>query len=155
MKESFGLLANGSRRMAQPPSLMNELFASTRGANDERLFDFEITLKADDKEIVLGDTKEGSMAVRIAETMRLTHGKKPGDGHIVQSTGIKDDDTWANMRKWCDYYGPVAGKTVALPSSTTRQIRDTRPPGTSGTTTFAANPFGCTILKRKTKGLGI
>src|SRR3989442_1131897 len=38
-------------------------------AGNERLFDFEITLKADEKELILGDTKEGTMAVRIAETM--------------------------------------------------------------------------------------
>src|SRR5258705_5640570 len=44
--------------------------------NSERLFDFEITLKAGKDDIVLGDTKEGSMAIRIAESMRLTHGKK-------------------------------------------------------------------------------
>jgi len=61
----------------------------------ERLFDFEITIKAGDKKLVLGDTKEGSMALRIAESMRLTHGKLPGEGHIVQSTDVKDDKTWA------------------------------------------------------------
>src|SRR5262249_40975557 len=32
--------------------------------NTERLFDFDVTLKAGDMEVVLGDTKEGSMAVR-------------------------------------------------------------------------------------------
>lgn len=52
--------------------------------NTERLFDFEITIKAGQRDVVLGDTKEGSMAIRVAETMRLTHGKKkPGQGRIV------------------------------------------------------------------------
>src|SRR5262249_55215099 len=59
--------------------------------DNERLFDFDITIKAGDQPVVLGDTKEGTMAVRIAESMRLSHGKnKPGQGHIVQSSGVRD-----------------------------------------------------------------
>ena len=74
----------------------------------ERLFDFEITLKAGGKEVVLGDTKEGSMGIRIAESMRLTVGKnQPGQGHIVQSTGVRDGATWGKRAEWCDYYGPI------------------------------------------------
>src|SRR6266571_1779382 len=51
----------------------------------ERMFDFEITLHAPDKDVVFGDTKEGTMAVRLAETMRLKG--KVGHGHIVNSAG--------------------------------------------------------------------
>jgi len=40
-------------------------------AADERCFDFEITLSAPDQPVTFGDTKEGSMAVRLAESMRL------------------------------------------------------------------------------------
>ncbi len=83
---------------------------------NERLFDFEITLQAPkDKPVTFGDTKEGSMAARLAETMRLTHGKnKPGDGHIVMSTGVRDAETWGKRADWCDYYGPVEGKIVGM-----------------------------------------
>src|SRR5947209_19896799 len=74
--------------------------------NNERLVDFDVTLHAGEKPVVLGDTKEGSMAIRIAETMRLTHGKnKPGQGHILQSTGVRDDQTWGKAAEWCDYWG--------------------------------------------------
>jgi len=122
---------------------------------NERLFDFEITLKGGKNEIVLGDTKEGSMAVRIAETMRLTHGKKPGDGHILQSTGVRDDATWGKHAEWCDYYGPVAGKIVGIaifdhPSNprhpTTWHVRDYG--------LFAANPFGLRDFEKQEKGAG-
>ena len=45
----------------------------------ERVFDFEVTLKApSDKEVILGDTKEGSMAIRVAESMRLALPKEKG-----------------------------------------------------------------------------
>jgi hypothetical protein len=122
----------------------------------ERLFDFEVTLKAGDKEIVLGDTKEGSMGIRIAESMRLSHGKgKPGQGHIVQSTGVRDDDTWGKHAAWCDYYGPVEGKIVGIavfdhPQNprhpTTWHVRDYG--------LFAANPFGLHDFEKQPAAAG-
>ena len=122
----------------------------------ERLFDFDITLQAGDKDIVLGDTKEGTMAVRIAETMRLTQPKKKtGDGQIVQSTGVTNDATWGKHAEWCDYYGPVGGKTVGIaifdhPKNprhpTTWHVRDYG--------LFAANPFGLHDFEKKDKGAG-
>ena len=55
---------------------------------DQRLFDFEITIRATEGPITFGDTKEGTMAIRLAESMRLTQPKnKPGQGHIVNSEG--------------------------------------------------------------------
>src|SRR5690606_16901900 len=34
----------------------------------ERLFDFDVTLTAGEKDVVFGDTKEGTMGIRIAES---------------------------------------------------------------------------------------
>jgi len=108
---------------------------------NERLFDFEITLKAPNRAVTFGDTKEGTMAVRLAETMRLKG--KVGHGHIVNSAGVRDDQTWGKHAEWCDYYGPVAGKTVGIaifdhPKNprhpTWWHVRDYG--------LFAANPFG-------------
>ena len=111
------------------------------GAADERLFDFEITLHASEGALTLGDTKEGTMAIRLAETMRL---KGPvGQGHIVNSAGVRDGDTWGKRADWCDYYGPVDGKIVGAaifdhPQNprhpTWWHVRDYG--------LFAANPFG-------------
>ena len=114
--------------------------------DNERLFDFEITFKAGDKDLVFGDTKEGTMSLRLAETMRLKPNKtskgKPG-GHIVNSEGVRDGETWGKRAKWCDYYGPVEGKTVGVaifdhPQNprhpTWWHVRDYG--------LFAANPFG-------------
>jgi hypothetical protein len=85
----------------------------------ERLFDFEVTLKAGEKEVILGDTKEGTMSMRLNESMRLTKMKQPGEkqaqkgeGRIVNSEGVRDNDTWGKRAKWCDYHGPVNGKVV-------------------------------------------
>lgn len=118
--------------------------------DNERLFDFEITFKAGDKNVVFGDTKEGTMAVRLAESMRLSkpplkgeRKARPGDGHIVNSEGVRDGDTWGKRAAWCDYYGPVQGKIVGVaifdhPQNprhpTWWHVRDYG--------LFAANPFG-------------
>src|SRR6478736_1496794 len=77
----------------------------------------------------------------LAETMRLKG--KVGHGHIVNSEGVRDDQTWGKHANWVDYYGPVDGKTVGVaifdhPSNprhpTTWHVRDYG--------LFAANPFG-------------
>jgi hypothetical protein len=107
----------------------------------ERVFDFEITLHATEGPLTFGDTKEGTMAIRLAETMRL---KGPvGQGHIVNSAGVRDGDTWGKRADWCDYYGPVDGKIVGVaifdhPANPRHpswwHVRDYG--------LFAANPFG-------------
>src|SRR5262249_2649729 len=76
---------------------------------DERVFAFEISLRSARGDLWLGDTKEGTMALRLAETMRLKG--KVGHGHIINSQGVRDDATWGKRAEWCDYYGPVDGKT--------------------------------------------
>jgi hypothetical protein len=109
--------------------------------SSERVFDFEITLHASNGELVLGDTKEGTMALRLAETMRLKGAV--GHGHIVNSNAVRDGDTWGKRAAWCDYSGPVNGKTVGVAIFDNPQnpryptwwhVRDYG--------LFAANPFG-------------
>ncbi|MBI5386075.1 MAG: PmoA family protein [Verrucomicrobia bacterium] len=125
--------------------------------NSERLFDFEITVKAPaDSEVVLGDTKEGTMSCRVAETMRVVLPKKlKGEGHIVQSTGVLDGKTWGQRAEWCDYYGPVQGKTAGIaifdhPSNpvhpTYWHVRDYG--------LFGANPFGIHDFTNKKEPAG-
>jgi hypothetical protein len=107
----------------------------------ERVFDFEITLSATNGDVTFGDTKEGTMALRLAETMRLKG--KVGHGHIINSAGVKDEATWGKRAEWCDYSGPVDGKTVGIAIFDNPQnprhptwwhVRDYG--------LFAANPFG-------------
>jgi hypothetical protein len=108
---------------------------------DERVFDFEITLYASHGPVTFGDTKEGTMAVRLTETMRVKGNL--GQGHIVNSAGVRDAAAWAKRADWCDYYGPVEGKTLGVaifdhPQNprhpTWWHVRDYG--------LFAANPFG-------------
>lgn len=130
-------------------------------AGSARWFDFKITLHASNGDVHLGDTKEGTLAIRIAETMRLVKpapkGQKPipGDGHIFNSEGVRDGEAWGKHAAWVDYYGPVNGKTVGIavfdhPSNlrhpTTWHARDYG--------LLAANPFGAHDFEGKPRGTG-
>jgi hypothetical protein len=120
-----------------------------------RFFDYDITVYASEGDITFGDTKEGTMAIRIAESMRLMRSKKPADGHIVLSTGVRDAATWGNKADWCDYYGPAQGKIVGiamfdhpenLRHPTTWHVRDYG--------LLAANPFGLHDFEKARGGAG-
>jgi hypothetical protein len=125
---------------------------------DVRMLDFDVLLQATDGEIKLGDTKEGTMAIRLAETMRLKPNKfnagKP-TGHIVSSADVRDGATWGKRAAWVDYYGPVAGQTVGVaifdhPGNpkhpTWWHVRDYG--------LFAANPFGVHDFEKQPPGAG-
>ncbi len=115
--------------------------------------DFDISINASQGKLVFGDTKEGSMAIRLAPTMRLRG--DVGQGHIVNSAGDREKDTWGKRAAWCDYYGPINGKTVGVaifdhPDNprhpTWWHVRDYG--------LFAANMFGVHYFEEKEKGAG-
>ena len=111
-----------------------------------RVFDFEITLHASHGPLTFGDTKEGTLAVRVAETMRVRPNKANAGqppGRILTSEGHRDTDAWGKRAAWCDYSGLVEGRLVGLaifdhPDNprhpTWWHVRDYG--------LFAANPFG-------------
>lgn len=112
-------------------------FGTAEGA---RWIDFVITITANFGPVRFGDTKEGTFALRVAETVKVD--AKLG-GRIVNSDGLTDSAAWGKRALWVDYYGPIDGETVGIavmnhPSSfrfpTFWHVR------TYGL--FAANPFG-------------
>lgn len=131
----------------------NRTFRVIKSQDSSRLFEYQITVMATNGKVTFGDTKEGSMAIRLAPTMRVEG--KVGKGHIHTSTGLKDKDTWGKRAAWVDYYGPVEGKTYGVtildhPSNprhpTWWHVR------TYGL--FAANPFGIHDFEKKEAGVG-
>ena len=115
--------------------------------------DFDVTIHASHGDVTLGDTKEGSMAIRLAPTIRLQG--EVGEGHIVNSEGDRDDTTWGRRAAWCDYYGPVKKNIVGVaifdhPDNprhpTWWHVRDYG--------LFAANPFGVHDFEGKPPGTG-
>ncbi len=120
---------------------------------DNRIIDFEITIKASHGRVVLGDTKEGSMSMRVAPTLR-TNGNI-AQGSMVNSEGGSGKGIWGKHARWCDYYGPLNGKTVGI------AIMD-HPDNPRHPTTWhardyglcAANPFGLSYFEGKPRGTG-
>jgi len=111
-----------------------------------RLFDlgktwllvFDIDLYASVVPIVFGDTKEGSFGVRVSDSIVAARGK----GKIENADGKTGErDCWGRLSAWCDYSGPIEGKTTGIaifeePSNTPAcwHVR--------GYGLMAANPFG-------------
>lgn len=124
----------------------------------DTIMDVTIRLIASDGDVTFGDTKEGSLGVRVAGTMKVD--AKLG-GEINNAEGLKDDDTWAKVSSWVDYSGPIA--PTALPEGDAKlTATDTADWARAGITMmyhpanalpecywhvrtyglFAANPFG-------------
>jgi sugar phosphate isomerase/epimerase len=117
------------------------------------IMDWEITLHASNGPVTMGDTKEGTMAIRLAPALRLSG--KVGKGHIINSEGLTDNATWGKRADWCDYYGPLKGEVVGIaifdhPDNprhpTWWHVRDYG--------LFAANPFGIHDFEKKPAGTG-
>lgn len=124
-----------------------------------RYLDYEVTLKAPkDKPVVFGDTKEGSMAIRLPEWMTPPHNQggkaKGGKGEFVNAEGIKqadatklkkgeNDPPWGKKSTWVDYHAPKDGKTYGV--AIFDHPKNPRHPTwwhVRSYALFAANPFG-------------
>jgi len=120
---------------------------------DSQIMDFEVTVHASNGDVVLGDTKEGSMAIRLAPTIRVEG--SVAQGHIVNSEGDRDRDAWGKRASWCDCYGPVQGQVVGV--AIFDNPENPRYPTWWHVRTyglFAANPFGVHDFERKPRGAG-
>ncbi|HEX4132731.1 MAG TPA: PmoA family protein [Pirellulales bacterium] len=117
----------------------DERTVTFRTDGDQRLIDFDIVLRATDEPALFGDTKEGSLGVRVPTAIDV----KGGNGHIFTSEGLKDKEAWGKRARWVDYYGTIDGKTVGIailnhPSS----YRHPTPWHVRDYGLFASNPFG-------------
>jgi hypothetical protein len=124
------------------------------------LLDYEVTLQAPpDTVVTLGDTKEGTMALRLASWMTIPHPARRdgsasgtvGAGHAVNSAGDRDTAAWGKRAAWVDYSAPHGGKVYGVaffdhPKNprhpTWWHVRDYG--------LFAANPFGRHDFERLT-----
>jgi hypothetical protein len=111
-----------------------------QGNNDSRWIDFAITIHAPDGDVSFADTKEGTFALRVADSMRVD--AKTG-GRIVNSEGLENEAAWGMPARWVDYTGPVNGETVGI--ALMSYPKGFRPVPRWHVRTyglFAANPFG-------------
>jgi hypothetical protein len=106
---------------------------------DARLLVLDIDLEARHCPITFGDTKEGSLGARVNDAIR----EAKGAGRIENADGkVGEKECWGQPSAWCDYSGPVGGKTVGLailsdPANPYPACWHSRAYGLT-----AANPFG-------------
>lgn len=120
--------------------------------NGEKLLDFDITLLASEDEVVLGDTKEGSMAIRLCPSLTFDNkDKEKNTGRAFNSEGQKNKSIWGKPAKWVSYHGPdPKGNQVAV--SMFGHPSNYRNPMTWHARDyglFAANPFGLHDFEKK------
>jgi len=116
-----GVIRTGNRWLAPDGKLIATDDTTLRFRADEhgRYLDYEVIIHALlDTPLVLGDSKEGTMSIRVAPWMTLPHKYKgqpvAGTGHLLTSTGVRDGDVWGKRADWCVYYGPHHGKTYGV-----------------------------------------
>jgi hypothetical protein len=104
-----------------------------------RLISFDIDLHASVCPITFGDTKEGSMGVRVSDEVKVAK----GNGKYTNADGkVNEKAAWGQLSAWCDYSGKVAGKEAGIaifehPTNQTMAAWHAREYGL-----MAANPFG-------------
>lgn len=76
-----------------------------------RLIDVDIELHPYEEPVRFGDTKEGTLGIRVAGTMAVDAGL---GGRIVTGKGAENADAWGTRASWVDYHGPVDGDTVGI-----------------------------------------
>jgi len=105
-----------------------------------RWLDFRVSVTAKDEQVVFGDTKEGSLGMRVGGAMAVEN--KVG-GVIINSEGLRDDEAWGKPAAWVDYSGPIDGEQVGI--TILNHPHSLRYPTYWHVRTyglFAANPFG-------------
>jgi hypothetical protein len=80
------------------------------GGNDQsRIIDCAFAIHATHGPIAMGDTKEGTFAIRVVKALDSP------PGHMVNASGAQGEKgIWGKRSEWVDYYGRVAGEDLGL-----------------------------------------
>jgi hypothetical protein len=80
-----------------------------RGDEHSRIIDCEFTVRANLGPVKMGDTKEGTFAIRVVKAFDSPPGR------MVNSNGaVGEKAVWGKRADWVDYYGNVAGEDVGI-----------------------------------------
>ena len=130
---------------------------------DDRVMDFELTIKPEGEPLVWGDTKEGMFGLRVTDTLapkpdRSAHIDMP-TGHMTSASGLKDGAIWGKPNTWVDYYGPIGNTTegknygVAI-FDNSQNLRHPQTWHARDYGLFTVNPFGWHDFGMGAKGAG-
>ncbi len=109
-------------------------------ADGRRWIDFEIEISPSDGPLTIGDAKDASFSMRVADSMRQEAGL---GGTMVNDSGQRDAECWGQRAAWVDYSGPVDGERVGIAIMSHPTNARPRPRWHVRTYgLFAVNPFG-------------
>ena len=121
------------------------------GDANKRIIDYKITLIASNGDVKLGDTKEGCMAVRMHQKLRV----KDRGAKVINSEGVTGKGVWGKPAKWISYYNEIEGEKVGI--SMLDHKSNMRYPTTWHARDYglcAANPFGLKYFLKGQKKKG-
>jgi hypothetical protein len=104
---------------------------------------FDIDLHASVFPITFGDTKEGSLGVRVRESLCSKGNAGGNKGQLTNAEGTNGEkQVWGRKSAWCDYSGPVGEEVAGIavfadPGNPVPSCWHSR-----GYGLMAANPFG-------------
>jgi hypothetical protein len=79
------------------------------GGEQSRIIDCEFAIHATRGPVTMGDTKEGTFAIRVAKALDSP------PGHMVNASGASGEKgIWGKRSDWVDYSGRVADEDVGL-----------------------------------------
>lgn len=97
----------------QGEELLHERRTLLFGAeSDLRWVDTKFELTALQEEVIFGDTKEGTFAMRLHPALRLKG--EVATGSILNAAGDKDGKVWGKRAAWVHYSGIIDGKSVGV-----------------------------------------
>ncbi len=133
LSAEFDLVTSDNEKIAEETQAY-----SFSGDEHVRIIDCKFTIHANHGPLRIGDTKEGTFAIRVVKTLA------PPAGHMVNSDGATGEKgTWGRRADWVDYYGNVAGESVGLAIlDHPENVRHPTYWHARQYGLFAANPFG-------------
>jgi len=132
--------------LVAPTGVLGHEIQRYRFSGDEqtRVIDCWFSILAGDRPLVLGDTKEGTFAIRVVKALESPPGRmKNADGAIGEKS------IWGKQSQWVDFYGQVNGEPVGI--AILDHPQNLRSPSYWHARAYgllAANPFGVTYFTR-------
>ena len=109
--------------------------------------DFDLTLVAGESGLLFGDTKEGTMAIRVATPIKADAG-----GKLMDSEGHKGKEVWGKRARWVAASGELAtGPATIILMDHPSNLRHPTYWHARTYGLVAANPFGTGVFEGRGK----
>lgn len=114
-----------------------------------RIIDVDSSLRNPNRDVLFGDTKEGTAAIRLAPTLRSKG--EVAQGAILNSEGDRGGKVWGKRAKWVAYTGPdnSGESAVVAMFDYTENLRHPTWWHARDYGLLAANPFGQHDFEKK------